>query len=171
MPPGMKPAADGYRRGTDFRQGEVTMTSNERIFDCGVESVWSVLADGWLYPLFVVGATRMREVDDTWPAPGSELHHSVGVWPAVLDDSTEVLESTPPTYLRLKARAWPSGAAEVIFELEPLEDGRTRVVIHEDAIEGPARLLPKPVRHPLLLWRNKETLARLAMLAERRKHG
>ena len=26
-------------------------------------AVWAVLADGWLYPVWVVGAARMREVD------------------------------------------------------------------------------------------------------------
>jgi hypothetical protein len=40
--------------------------------------IWDVLADGWLYPVWVVGASRMREVEDGWPAEGSRLHHSLG---------------------------------------------------------------------------------------------
>ena len=56
------------------------------------DQVWGVLADGWLYPLWVVGASRMREVDDHWPAVGARLHHSVGAWPALIDDTTSVLE-------------------------------------------------------------------------------
>lgn len=71
------------------------MAINTRRFKATPEQVWGVLADGWLYPLWVVGASRMREVDDTWPAVGSKLHHSVGTWPALLDDTTEVVESTP----------------------------------------------------------------------------
>ncbi len=48
--------------------------------------------DGWIYPVWVVGASRMRDVEDGWPAPGTKLHHSFGIWPLVIDDTTEVLE-------------------------------------------------------------------------------
>ena len=63
------------------------------------EKVWEVLADGWLYPVWVVGASRMREVDDHWPAEGAKLHHSVGTWPALLDDTTVGgrLRAPPPS--------------------------------------------------------------------------
>lgn len=146
------------------------MSSNETVVDATVEDVWSILADGWLYPLFVVGASRMREVDEGWPAPGTQLHHSVGSWPVLLDDATEVLSCEPPHMIRLAARAWPSGAAEVTFTLEALGD-RTRIVLEEDAVSGPGALLPSPARQPLLHWRNSETLTRLALLAENRAAG
>ena len=68
------------------------MISVERVIKTTPQRVWDVLADGWLYPLWVVGASRMREVDDSWPAVGAQLHHSVGVWPALLDDNTEVTD-------------------------------------------------------------------------------
>jgi hypothetical protein len=59
------------------------------------------------------------------------------------------------------------GEAGVTITLEP--DGvRTRVVIVEDALEGPGTLMPKPVRGPLITWRNVESLRRLAFLAEGR---
>jgi uncharacterized protein YndB with AHSA1/START domain len=131
------------------------------------DEVWSVLADGWLYPLWVVGATRMREVEDAWPAEGARIHHSVGVWPLVIDDHTEVLEADEGRRLRLQARAWPGGEAEVILHLEPRGDG-TVVTIEEDLVAGPARLMPTPARSLLLKIRNRETLRRLAWLAERR---
>ncbi|GAB3252314.1 SRPBCC family protein [Alteromonas gracilis] len=131
------------------------------------EKVWAVLADGWLYPLWVVGATRMREVDDHWPAQGARLHHSAGVWPLVLDDETEVLESVPEQRLRLRARGWPAGEAEVLLELRE-QDGQTLVELHEDAVSGPGRLIPAPVRHPMIHVRNVEALRRLAALAEGR---
>lgn len=146
------------------------MSSNTRVMDCTVEDVWEVLSDGWLYPLFVVGASRMRDVDADWPAVGTRLHHSVGVWPLLIDDTTEVLEVEPQRMLRLAARAWPSGKAEVVFRTRMLS-ARAEVVIEEDAVAGPARLLPPPVRQPMLHWRNEETLQRLAMLAERRAAG
>jgi uncharacterized protein YndB with AHSA1/START domain len=131
------------------------------------ETVWEVLADGWLYPLWVVGASRMREVDAEWPAVGAQLHHSVGSWPMLIDDTTEVLEVQPGSLLKLKARAWPTGVAGVTLRLREV-GGETEVVMEEDAIEGPARVMPKPMRDPLLSWRNVEALRRLAYLCERR---
>lgn len=144
------------------------MSTTQRLLDCDVDDAWAVLADGWLYPLFVVGAARMREVDDEWPRVGAQLHHSVGNWPLLVDDTTQVLESRPPSYLRLVARAWPSGEAEVVFELEQEGPGRTRVTLHEDLVTGPTTLVPRPLRQPILQWRNKETLHRFALLAENR---
>lgn len=143
------------------------MSENTRVVQASVDQVWSVLQDGWLYPLWVVGASRMRDVDDDWPAVGSQLHHSVGSWPALIDDSTEVLEVDAPTRLLLRARAWPMGDAHVEILLRPRGE-ETEIVIREDARSGPGRLLPAPLRHPMLKWRNVESLRRLAYLAERR---
>lgn len=131
------------------------------------DQVWAVLADGWLYPLFVVGAARMREVDAGWPARGTRLHHSVGSWPMMLNDTTEVLESEPTHLLRLKAHGWPGGAAEVELRLRP-EGAATRVIITEDVVSGPAVLVPRVLRQPSISWRNTETLRRLALLVEGR---
>ena len=127
-----------------------------------------MLADGWLYPLFVVGASRMRNVDESWPLAGSCLHHSVGVWPALLDDTTEVLEARPSGYLKLLARGWPAGEAEVEFGLQEHPDGAL-VHIAEDVVAGPGRLVPKPLRDVQLGWRNTETLRRLAFVVEGRQ--
>ena len=71
--------------------------------DFTVEQVWEVLSDGWLYALWVVGASRMREVDHGWPQPGARLHHSVGSWPLLLDDVTESLQCVPGSRLVLDA--------------------------------------------------------------------
>jgi uncharacterized protein YndB with AHSA1/START domain len=143
------------------------MSSVTRVMQATPDQVWDVLSDGWLYPLWVVGASRMREVDDSWPGQGAKLHHSVGSWPLLLDDDTEVLEVHPPTKLVLQARAWPTGEARVTLHLEPRPEG-TSVTIQEDVETGPGKLLPSPARQPLLSWRNTETLRRLAFLAERR---
>jgi uncharacterized protein YndB with AHSA1/START domain len=143
------------------------MSTNTRLVHATPDQVWSVLADGWLYPLWVVGASRMREVDEEWPEPGARLHHSVGTWPLLIDDTTEVIESAPGTKLTLRARAWPSGEAAVTLHLRPNGSG-TEVVIEEDAETGPATLVPRVLRDPALTWRNVETLRRLAYLAERR---
>lgn len=126
-----------------------------------------MLADGWLYPLWVVGATRMREVDPHWPESGAVLHHSVGAWPLVIDDTTSVTLSVPGSRLDLRARGWPAGEAAVSIHLEAV-GSETRVRIEEDVVSGPGRLVPAPLRHLPLAWRNVETLRRLAYLAERR---
>jgi hypothetical protein len=130
-----------------------------------------VLADGWLYPTWVVGASRMREVDQSWPQVGSRLHHSVGNWPLLLDDRTEVLECQPGRLLRLKAHGWPAGAAEVVIELDPQPGSATLVRIREDASEGPATLVPGPARQLAIVPRNREALRRLAFIAEGRAAG
>jgi uncharacterized protein YndB with AHSA1/START domain len=144
------------------------VSSTKRLIHASPTQVWEVLADGWLYPLWVVGATRMREVDDTWPQVGSLLHHSVGTWPVMIDDKTEVADCQPESLLELRAHAWPAGQADVTIRLHP-SGAETEVVIEEQAVAGPGALLPKPLQDPLLHWRNTETLRRLAYLAERRQ--
>lgn len=143
------------------------MARNERLTKTTPEQVWEVLADGWLYPLWVVGASRMRAVDEGWPAVGTRLHHSVGVWPLLIDDATVAEEVETGRRLQLKARGWPMGEARVVLTLEPEGTG-TRLVIEEDAVAGPGRLAPPPVRGLGIAWRNVETLRRLALLAEGR---
>jgi uncharacterized protein YndB with AHSA1/START domain len=143
------------------------VSTNTRVMSASPEQVWAVLADGWLYPLWVVGASRMREVDDNWPQPGSRLHHSVGTWPLLFDDITEVVECRPGSLLELRAHAWPAGRADVRIRLRA-HGSDTEVVMEETAAEGPAALLPSVVEDPLLTWRNVESLRRLAFVAERR---
>ena len=129
--------------------------------------LWDLLCDGWFYPLWVVGASRMRDVDDGWPVPGSRLHHSVGNWPLLIDDQTEVLEAVPQQSLRLKAHSWPAGAAEVFIALA--DDGPgTLVTIWEDAVDGPGTLVPRMLRQVAMVPRNTESLRRLAFIAEGR---
>ena len=143
------------------------MVTNTRTVNTTPDQVWNVLADGWLYPLWVVGATRIRDVEQDWPAVGSKIHHSVGVWPAVLDDDTEVLACEPGRSMRLRARGWPLGEAEVEIRLSAQGPG-TLVEISEDVVAGPGKLLPEPLRGVTIKVRNIETLNRLALLAEGR---
>lgn len=130
-------------------------------------AVWDVLADGWLYPVWVVGASRMREVDPTWPAAGACLHHSVGAWPMLINDTSEVVESQPEHRLVLRGRGWPLGEVSVDIRLRA-SGAETEVEIEEDAVAGPGLLVPRPLRGLSLRWRNVETLRRLAYIAERR---
>jgi uncharacterized protein YndB with AHSA1/START domain len=144
------------------------VTTVDRVVNAEPGDVWAVLADGWLYALWVVGAARMREVDDTWPAVGARLHHSVGNWPVLIDDTTSVLEVEPGRRLKLRVRAWPAGEGEVELRLDATSDG-TVVTMVEDAVAGPGVLVPKPLRDPVLKWRNVEALRRLALVVENRQ--
>lgn len=143
------------------------MAENTRLMHATPEQVWDVLSDGWLYPVWVVGAARMREVDDSWPSVGSKLHHSVGPWPLLIDDNTEVVDAAPGRSITLQARAWPLGEARVTITLEPV-GVETEVRIEEEPTSGPGVLIPPPVKGLSLKWRNRETLRRLAHIAERR---
>jgi hypothetical protein len=143
------------------------MSSTTRVIKATPTAVWEVLADGWLYPLWVVGASRMREVEPGWPGVGAKLHHSVGAWPVLIDDNTEVVESRPGQFLALRGRGWPAGEVDVQIHLRAVGGG-TEVVSEEDAAAGPGVLIPKPVRGLTFRWRNVETLRRLAYIAERR---
>src|SRR5436305_10536712 len=118
--------------------------------------VWDVLSDGWLFPVWVVGATHMRDVDDTWPAPGAQLHHEVGAGPMSLSDTTQVIESDPGRRLVLRARAWPVGEAVIEITVEPHPDG-TFVRLAEGTSRGPAYLLDNPLQRKILKARNVET--------------
>lgn len=130
--------------------------------------VWEVLADGWLYATWVVGASRVRGVDSTWPTPGSQIHHSFGVWPAVIDDETTCLVAEPGRRMVLRPQGWPMGEAEVILTITPVDEGSCDVEILEDAVKGPGTLVPRAARQPVIGVRNRETLQRLALMAEGR---
>jgi uncharacterized protein YndB with AHSA1/START domain len=143
------------------------MSTNRRLVHASPEHVWDVLSDGWLYPLWVVGASRLRDADKDWPNVGTRLHHSVGLWPLLIDDNTEVLECSPGSRLLLRARAWPAGAAHVEITVEAAGED-TEIAIREQAVDGPGALIPRLVQDPLLGWRNVETLRRLAYIVEHR---
>lgn len=141
------------------------MASNTRHFHCAPEAVFAVLGDGWLYPTWVVGAARMREVDAGWPRAGARLRHSFGVWPVLIDDITRCEIWDPPHRAKLIARGWPMGEARVTFDVTATPAG-CRVRITEVGIRGPVAAIPKFLLDPILRWRNAEVLRRLAFIAE-----
>jgi hypothetical protein len=136
-----------------------------RAIDAPASAVWAVLADGWTFSSWVVGTARIRAVDPGWPQPGSRMHHSFGTWPLLLNDQTHVVRQEEGRLLELTARGWPAGEARVQIEIRP-EGDRCTVFLAEDAVSGPGALIPPVVRQPLIAMRNRETLRRLAMLAE-----
>ncbi|WP_461187480.1 SRPBCC family protein [Arthrobacter sp. Z4-13] len=145
-------------------RGRNTMSTVSQLFNTPAADVWRVIADGWLYSGWVVGASRIRAVDDTWPQAGARLHHSVGAWPLVINDSTRVTAVEPGKSLELVARGWPMGEAKVVITLQD-QGGQCLVTIAEDAIRGPGKKVPKIMRDPMITVRNRETLKRLELMA------
>jgi hypothetical protein len=140
------------------------MSTVTQVFNSPAPDVWKVIADGWLYSGWVVGASRIRSVDAHWPQVDARLHHSVGAWPLVINDSTQVTAVDPGKSLELMARGWPLGEAKVVITLED-QGTQCRVSIAEDAVRGPGLAVPKVVRDPLISVRNRETLKRLELMA------
>lgn len=158
---------------TDTRSGPASggMAVVERRVGCAAEVVVSVLEDGWMYAGWVVGASRIREVDPHWPQPGAAIHHSAGAWPLVINDKTIARRWDPRGHLELQARGWPLGEARVVIDVTPEGPDACRVVLAEDATKGPGRLVPHVVRQAAIVPRNKEALHRLALIAEGRARG
>ncbi len=78
-----------------------------------------------------MGAFRLRAVDTTWPSQGSTIHHSVGLWPAVLDDTPTVPDSYPELELQLRAHALPFGTGHITIRLHPQTRGcRIQMIEH-----------------------------------------
>jgi uncharacterized protein YndB with AHSA1/START domain len=138
-----------------------------RTVDTTPDRVFAVLADGWTYSGWVVGCSHIRNVDAGFPAPGTKIHHSVGVWPATIEDTTEAVEVEDGKRLVLEARVWPVGKAKVAFTLVADGDG-TVVTMEEETTGGPGRVLQNPVTDPVLDKRNEESLARLFAMAVHR---
>lgn len=128
------------------------------------ETVWAVLADPHVYADWVVGANEVRDADETWPQPGSKLHHSTGVGPLTLDDETTVVEAEAPRLLVLRAKLRPVGEFGVTVHLEPCAGG-TKVTIEEEAVGGPVSAVPGAGL--AADGRNVFSLRRLKDLAER----
>ncbi|MFJ8581094.1 SRPBCC family protein [Micromonospora sp. NPDC093277] len=133
------------------------------------ERIFAVLADGWSYASWVVGAAHIRAVDDGWPAVGTRVHHRLGPWPLQLEDQTVVREMEPNRLLELEAHAGPFGVARVRLILEPISDTTTRVRMGWRAAAGFARLVPEAVMSVVLRARNAETLHRVDDIATHRR--
>ncbi len=141
---------------------------NTRLMRCTPDDLFAVLSDGWLYPVWVVGAARMRDVDPEWPQEGALIHHSLGVWPVMVHDTTEMVEWDPPRLVRLRPKAGPLGRGVIRFDVRPHGDG-IAVTISEEPVSGLPAVLPGILWRPLLTLRNHEGLNRLAALAEGRR--
>jgi hypothetical protein len=129
------------------------------------QRVWAVLADGWTYSGWVVGNSRIRAVSSNWPAPGARILHSIGTWPAVIDDETVVESCIPGEELVLLAKIRPAAEARITMQLSDISGG-CRVAMTEVAVSVPLRWIPDSVQLIGVAPRNRECTWRLARIAE-----
>jgi uncharacterized protein YndB with AHSA1/START domain len=144
------------------------LTTVARVLDADPGLVFAVLTDAWLMPVWVVGATHVRDVDDGWPRPPARMHHQVGPWPVSISDSTAVVACEPPHRFALQGRAWPLGELRIEFTVEPHGAG-SLVRMAEAPSFGAARRLDNPVQRLLLAARNRESLDRFAAIVAHRR--
>lgn len=133
------------------------MTEVSCVVAVAPEAVFAVLADGWTYPAWVVGNTRVRHVDPAGLRRAPQRGSVAGAAPA----PSRRCATSSTTGCSNSTRACGSW---VRFTLTQATDG-TQVAMAERVVRGRAGAVP--VRWQALLWRprNNETLARLADLA------
>lgn len=144
------------------------MSRNEIRIDAPVDTVFAVLRDPRRYADWVLGAVRIRTVDDDFPAAGTSFGHQVGFWPVLVEDETKVLTIDGERQLTLRAEIGPFGAATVGLRLEPVSGTCTRVVMTERPVTGPIRWLHNPLQDRAFWLRNWLSLLLLKRIAEGR---
>jgi hypothetical protein len=68
----------------------------------------------------------------------------------------------------MRAKGWPIGEARVTIDVRRHGSG-CLVRIQEEAVDGPGSWVPRVLIDPVLYVRNRETLRRLAFVAEGRQ--
>jgi uncharacterized protein YndB with AHSA1/START domain len=133
------------------------------------EFSFGVLEDPRSLAYFVVGSRTIRRFDPRWPELHTEVHHTVGIPPFVIRDTTEVTDVRPPHLLTLEARFRPIGVTVVEFRLSPHPEG-TELTINEYPVRGPLALsLLAKLVDGLITLRNQESGRRLRKLVEARQ--
>ena len=80
------------------------------------------------------------------------------------------VEWDPPHRAVVRAKGWPIGEARVAIDVRPHGSG-CLVRIQEEPVEGPGAWVPRVLTEPMLYLRNRETLKRLAYVAEGRQRN
>lgn len=136
------------------------MSATSAVIPAPRSEVWRALVDVRTYPTWLLGARRIRSIDDDWPAPGTAFHHVVGIDGLLtIADMTCSVTVDDGRRLELEVRARPFVRATVVFELADHPDG-TEVRLEEHPI-GLHRLLGPLLALPTKA-RNRASLERLA---------
>lgn len=143
------------------------MVTNQLDIRATPDEVFEVLADGWNYTAWVVGAKAITHVDAAFPLVGSRFGNRVRNGFRGIDGVTEVVASDRPRTLRLRASVGQVADADISFALRPIAGG-TLVTMHEVPVgDRPFSVIGRWTS-PLLRVRNAETLWRLKSVVEER---
>jgi uncharacterized protein YndB with AHSA1/START domain len=129
------------------------------------EDIFNVLSNANAYEHWVVGCQEIRDADDAFPAPGSSFEHRIGIGPLRVQDTTTVVDASPPRRLVLRTRAWPLGETVVDLRMSGRRDG-TEVEMRQQPAAGPIAKLDNPLQQLFTSLRDRECLRRLRKLAE-----
>lgn len=147
------------------------MARNRVHIDAAPEDVFAVLSNPYCYPEWVVGASGVRDHDESFPEVGSRFHHKVGTWPLKVKDHTEVTEVEPPHRIVLRAKARPLGTAMIEIDLEESAGGTELSMDEHPGDRLTSLVAGNPVADTALRVRNAEALARLKRLVEGTREG
>jgi uncharacterized protein YndB with AHSA1/START domain len=139
------------------------MSHTCRTFDASPATVFAILSDAPRYADWLVGAANIRDHDAHWPAPGAQFHHTVGIRPFALMDTTTVDEVEPGRMLRLLVRAKPLISARVTFLLVGDEHGCTVCMEEEPSLRLVGNVV-RPLLDPVVHLRNHRSLRRLEQI-------
>jgi uncharacterized protein YndB with AHSA1/START domain len=137
------------------------------------DQVFDLLLDPYNFPKWVVGAKRIRGVDDDWPRPGSAFYHASGAGGDVtFKDKTELITLNRPQSLVLQAYLRPLGIVRIRLYLD---HGSTPETTRLTMVEAPApgtKLRPfTKLLNPALKLRNRKSLRCLLKLARETTTG
>jgi hypothetical protein len=133
------------------------------------ERAWQLLEDPRSLKLLVVGARVIRRFDSRWPDAGTVVHHTIGVRPLVIRDTTAVTRCEPGRRLVLEARLRPLGRFEVDFALRDHEQG-SLLEVRERVISGCLAAGPlAALANAAVRVRNRELCRRFRRLVEHRE--
>jgi len=128
--------------------------------------VFDVLVDPTTYPEWLIGTSSIREVDESWPAPGSRFHHRIGLGPFAIPDATRLIAVERNESLVLEVRVRPLILAVVTFRVTGNTD-RSVVTMEEEPKLRFIGNLVRPLLDPVIHVRNHRSLRRLFLLFER----
>jgi uncharacterized protein YndB with AHSA1/START domain len=141
-----------------------------RHYDAAPADVFAVLVEPRTYPDWLIGAAKIRDVDENFPSPGSKFHHVVGVRPVAIPDHSEVLDVEPNRSLTLLVKARPLFAGVVVFRITGDDDGEGCILTCEEAPTFPVmKDLLRPVIDPLIHVRNQRSLRSMDTLVRIQK--
>lgn len=143
------------------------MAYTSRTLQASRDVVWNVLIDPHTYPDWLIGASRVRDVDDTWPSVGSRFRHRVGIGWMAIPDHSAVLDVDPGRLLRLEVKARPLISAVVTFVLVSDETGTVVSMEEEPRLRRIGNAV-RPVMDPTIHVRNHRSLRRLDRIVQRR---